>query len=100
MIAFCGRYRRQASSIGLRRQTAPRGTIGRIGLLTRLSNTQGRQAGPAQIAAGVVNEFGKPKYTGLHSLRHFFALWCINRRIDGGLELPLKLQSRLGHSTC
>jgi hypothetical protein len=28
------------------------------------------------------------KYTGLHALRHFFASWCINRKIDGGLELP------------
>ena len=43
---------------------------------------------------------GKAKYTGLHSLRHFYASWCINRRVDGGLELPLKLvQARLGHAT-
>ena len=55
---------------------------------------------PPQIAAGVINETGKAKYSGLHSLRHFYASWCINRRADGGLELPLKLvQSRLGHST-
>ena len=55
---------------------------------------------PAQVAAGVVNEAGKAKYPGLHALRHFYASWCINRRADGGLELPLKLvQSRLGHST-
>lgn len=40
------------------------------------------------------------KYTGLHSLRHFYASWCINRRADGGLELPPKsVQERLGHST-
>ena len=30
---------------------------------------------------------GKPtvvaKYTGLHTLRHFFASWCINRKEDG-----------------
>jgi len=40
------------------------------------------------------------KYSGLHSLRHFFASWCINRKIDGGLELPAKVvQERLGHST-
>jgi integrase len=33
-------------------------------------------------------------------LRHFFASWCINRRVDGGLELPLKVvQARMGHST-
>jgi integrase len=63
---------------------------------------------PAQIAAGVVHkrvdESGKlsltAKYSGLHSLRHFFASWCINRKADGGLELPPKLvQARLGHSS-
>jgi len=65
---------------------------------------------PAQIAAGVTVEApergkdGKPirkaKYTGLHSLRHFYASWCINRRADGGLELPGKMvQERLGHSS-
>jgi integrase len=54
---------------------------------------------PSQVAARVVNK-GKPKYTGLHALRHFFASWCINRKQDGGLELPLKLvQERMGHST-
>jgi len=43
---------------------------------------------------------GKPKYTGLHCLRHFFASWCINRKVDGGLELPAKVVSeRLGHSS-
>ena len=37
---------------------------------------------------------------GAYALRHFFASWCINRRKDGGLELPIKLvQERLGHST-
>jgi len=55
---------------------------------------------PAQIAAGVTTSDGKAKYTGLHSLRHFFASWCINRREDGGLGLTPKLvQERLGHST-
>jgi integrase len=55
---------------------------------------------PAQIAAGVVTNGGRQKYTGLHSLRHFFASWCINRKADGGLELPMKVvQERLGHST-
>jgi integrase len=40
------------------------------------------------------------KYTGLHALRHFFASWCINRKADGGMELPPKVvQERLGHST-
>jgi integrase len=55
---------------------------------------------PAQIAAGVVDQHGAAKYKGLHSLRHFYASWCINRRVDGGLELPLKLvQTRLGHAS-
>jgi integrase len=32
--------------------------------------------------------------------RHFYASWCINRKEDGGLGLPLKVvQHRLGHST-
>jgi integrase len=55
---------------------------------------------PAQVAAGVINGDGKAKYPGLHSLRHFYASWCINRRVDGGLELPLKVvQARLGHAS-
>jgi integrase len=55
--------------------------------------------GPAQIAAGVVTAGGKPKYS-FHALRHFYASWCINRRVDGGLELPLKVvQARLGHAS-
>jgi integrase len=56
--------------------------------------------GPAQVAAGVVNASGECKYPGLHALRHFYASWCINRRVDGGLELPLKVVSeRLGHAS-
>jgi len=70
---------------------------------------------PAQIAAGItvpvtgpkgeilLDDAGRPmhrpKYTGLHALRHFYASWCINRRVDGGLELPPKsVQERLGHA--
>lgn len=55
---------------------------------------------PAQVAAGVVTKAGAPKYTGLHALRHFFVSWCINRKADGGLELPPKVvQTRMGHSS-
>jgi integrase len=55
---------------------------------------------PMMIAAGVTTANGEAKYTGMHALRHFFASWCINRRVDGGLELPLKVvQARMGHST-
>jgi integrase len=64
------------------------------------SNIVHRGLGPAQIAAGIVAKDGKSKYPGLHSLRHFYASWCINRVKDGGLELPMKIvQERLGHST-
>jgi integrase len=55
---------------------------------------------PTQVKAGVVDADGKAKYTGFHSLRHFYASWCINRKRDGGLELPAKtVQTRLGHSS-
>jgi integrase len=52
-----------------------------------------------QVAAGIAPSIAEPKY-GLHSLRHFFASWCINQRSDGGLGLPIKaVQERLGHSS-
>jgi integrase len=55
---------------------------------------------PAQVAAGIVDAKGRAKYGGLHTLRHFYASWCINRKVDGGLELPLKVvQARLGHAS-
>jgi integrase len=58
---------------------------------------------PAQVRAGVSVQDGdevRAKYSGLHTLRHFYASWCINRRADGGLELPPKVvQERLGHSS-
>jgi integrase len=63
---------------------------------------------PTQIAAGVTVDVPgahgevvkRAKYPGMHALRHFYASWCINRKADGGLELPPKVvQERLGHST-
>lgn len=72
------------------------------------SNIAHRGLGGAQLSAGVTVPIkgpdGKPalapKYPGLHALRHFYASWCINRRVDGGLELPAKVvQERLGHSS-
>ena len=36
----------------------------------------------------------------MHALRHFYASWCINRKVDGGLELPSKMvQQRMGHAS-
>jgi integrase len=64
------------------------------------ANIVTRGLAPALVSAGVVDKGGKAKYTGLHALRHFYASWCINRREDGGLGLPLKVvQHRLGHSS-
>jgi integrase len=71
---------------------------------------------PPQIAAGItvpavgkdgkskIDKDGNPvvqaKYTGLHALRHFYASWLINRKKDGGMELPMKIvQERMGHSS-
>jgi integrase len=63
------------------------------------ANVLQRGLGPMMIAAGLTTTNGEAKYTGMHALRHFFASWCINRRVDGGLELPLKVvQARMGHA--
>jgi integrase len=52
------------------------------------------------VRAGLLDGDGKPKYTGLHTLRHFYASRLINARADGGLELPPKVvQERMGHSS-
>jgi integrase len=78
------------------------------GTIDTLANIVAFGLKPAMIRAGVtVPVIGKDgrlvlraKYTGLHSLRHFFASFCINRKEDGGLDLPPKVvQERLGHST-
>jgi integrase len=70
------------------------------GRIENYSNIVKRGLIPTMIAADVVNADGDAKYTGLHALRHFYASWCINRRVDGGLELPLKVvQARLGHAS-
>jgi integrase len=70
------------------------------GNIENLTNIIARGLKPAMVAAGIVTKSGTAKYTGVHALRHFYASWCINRRVDGGLELPLKVvQARLGHAT-
>ncbi|ESZ70586.1 integrase [Mesorhizobium sp. L103C119B0] len=71
------------------------------------SNMTKRGFLPTQVAAGVsvaTDENGSiimlAKYGGMHSLRHFYASWLINRPQDGGLGLPPKvIQERLGHSS-
>ena len=59
-----------------------------------------RSMWPVLVVAGVVDAKGKAKYKGLHAWRHFYASWLINRKKDGGLELPAKtVQARMGHSS-
>jgi integrase len=87
------------------RLACPKGSLNLVfpnggGGAENLSNILQRGLHPAMITAGLIDKKGKAKYTGMHALRHFFASWCINRRVDGGLELPLKVvQARMGHST-
>jgi integrase len=103
------------------RLACPKGPLGLVfpngaGRVETLGNMINRALIPVQIRAGVctivkdadgkvmLDDKGEPirkaKYTGMHALRHFFASWCINRKVDGGLELPGKVvQERLGHST-
>lgn len=99
----------------------PKGELGLVfpngaGRVENHGNIINRGFVPAQIAAGICtivkdadgkvvhDDKGEPvsqaKYTGLHALRHFYASWCINRKADGGQELPLKVvQGRLGHAS-
>jgi integrase len=71
----------------------------RTGNIEAHANIIARGLQPALVAAGVVDADGKAKYTGMHALRHFYASWCINRRVDGGLELsPKVVMERMGHS--
>jgi integrase len=83
----------------------PKGDLGLVfpngsGKIEDHANIVQRVLWPALEAAGVVDAKGKAKYTGLHCLRHFYASWCINRRSDGGLELPIKtVQARLGDAS-
>jgi integrase len=98
----------------------PKGEAGLVfpngdGKVESHSNIINRGWIPLQVAASVTEPVmrdgktvrdgsGKPvvkaKYTGLHALRHFYASWCINQEVDGGLALPAKVvQERLGHSS-
>jgi integrase len=69
------------------------------GRIESLANIITRVWCPVQVKAGVVDESGKAKYTGLHALRHFYASWCINPQPEGlGLQAKA-VQERLGHSS-
>jgi integrase len=65
------------------------------GNVESLANIRNRGLVPAWREAGVTD-----RYEGMHSLRHWFASWCANRKEDGGLGLPMKVvQERMGHSS-
>ena len=87
------------------RLACPKGELGLVfpntkGKLWDHADIVSRYVWPTVVAAGVVDGEGEAKYTGLHSFRHFYASWLINRKKDGGLELPMKtVQQRLGHSS-
>ena len=87
------------------RLACPKGDLGLVfpntkGKLWDHADIVTRYVWPTMVAAGVVAAKGEAKYTGLHALRHFYASWLINRKKDGGLELPMKtVQTRLGHSS-
>ncbi|MBD9595860.1 site-specific integrase [Ensifer sp. ENS05] len=81
-----------------------------VGNIENHQNMLRRGLWPIEISAGVtvttdeLDQEGKPtlapKYSGFHALRHWYASWCINRKVDGGLELtPKAVQSRMGHSS-
>lgn len=64
------------------------------GVVTPALDANGRRKVGRDGGAALVGRYG------MHSLRHFYASWCINRRADGGLELPAKtVQARLGHAS-
>ncbi|MEM1397024.1 MAG: site-specific integrase [Pseudomonadota bacterium] len=97
------------------RLACPPGSLGLVfpngrGNVESLGNITRRGLWATQVTAGVVIETGKQdegggliscaKYRGMHCARHWHASWLINRRADGGLELPVKtVQERLGHSS-
>ena len=53
-----------------------------------------RSLEPVVKAAKVLNKDGKPKYA-LHAFRHYFASWCLNTELRGGLGLPPQDVQRL-----
>lgn len=80
------------------------------GKIEGLGNIVRRGLWPAMLAAGVAKPTGKmtadgqpaleAKYKGMHSLRHWYASWCINPTSAGGMGLaPKVVQERMGHAS-
>jgi integrase len=64
-----------------------------MGNVEDLVNIVKRGLIPAVTAAGLLKD-GKPKYTGMHTFRHFYASWCIYKGMT-----PKVIQTWLGHSS-
>jgi integrase len=80
------------------RLICPRGEAGLVfpngnGRVENHANIANRGFYALQIAAGIVETDGKPKY-GMHALRHFFASWAIGQEFS-----PKRVQTLLGHSS-
>ena len=80
------------------RLACPKGAVGIVfpngnGNIENHANIANRGFYALQIAAGIVDKDGKPKY-GLHALRHFFASWVIERGFSAK-----RVQALLGHSS-
>lgn len=76
----------------------PKGSLGLVfpngkGRVESHANILNRGWYPLQITAGVTAPDGGPKY-GLHSTRHFFASWIIERGFS-----PKRCQDLLGHGS-
>ena len=65
----------------------------RDGGIQNLANVTRRHLAPLQVAAGVVDQDGKPKYSP-HSFRHFYASWLI----DQGFNIK-RVSALMGHSS-
>jgi integrase len=76
----------------------PKGDLGLVfgngrGKVESYSNLIERGFNPIQLAAGVVDQAGAPKY-GLHALRHA----CASLWIENGMN-PKRIQTLMGHSS-
>jgi integrase len=76
----------------------PKGDLGLVfpngsGKVESYSNLIDRGFNPVQVAAGIVDQAGAPKY-GLHSLRHA----CASLWIENGMN-PKRIQKLMGHSS-
>jgi integrase len=79
------------------RFACPKGGLGLVfpngkGNVENHANLTNRGLDPLQVAAGVVDRDGKPKY-GLHALRHFFASMAVEQ------YPPKRAQAILGHGS-